>query len=419
GQLKTGRDIVIAALLGAEEFGFGTMTLIALGCVMMRKCHLNHCAAGIATQDPQLRRHFQGKPEYIERLMMFLANQVREIMAELGFRRFEDMVGRSDRLRADPEIPFWKARCLDLSPLHQSMGHKPIHHPVNTEPGESDKTLDCEIMPQVREAIEQRKPIRLNLAVNNTHRSLGASLSYEITRRYGREGLPEGTIRLDLKGAVGQSCGVFLAPGITLHIQGAANDYLGKGMAGGRIIVQPDPASGFIPHANVIAGNVALYGATGGELYINGKAGERFAVRNSGAKAVVEGIGDHGCEYMTGGIIVVIGKTGRNFAAGMSGGVAYVYDETQMFDTRCNLDMVDLESVWDPHDSKLLYEMLAAHRNYTHSPQADFILTNWESCRPIFVKVIPIDYRKSLERRQILEEMDLETVSATEEVYHG
>ncbi|MFA3781742.1 glutamate synthase large subunit [Melioribacteraceae bacterium 4301-Me] len=417
GQLKTGRDVAIAALLGAEEFGFATSVLITIGCVMLRKCHLNTCSVGVATQDPLLRARFSGKPEYIESFFKFLAQDLREIMAELGFRTVEEMVGHTEVLEYDPPKELWKASKFDLSPLFNSMAAKNTICCVNA-PTTVD-TFDNELIEMVKPAIEQKKKIELNLPIRNIHRTVGARLSGEIVKRYGAKGLPDDTIKINFKGSGGQSFGAFLAPGITMKIEGDTNDYLGKGMSGGRIIVVPPAKSKFSPHENVICGNVVLYGATGGEVYINGKAGERFAVRNSGATAVVEGVGDHGCEYMTGGIVIVIGSTGKNFAAGMSGGIAYVYDQTQLFDTKCNLDMVDLESVWDKQDKLFLHSMIEKHFYYTQSQLAKTILDKWESSVPMFVKVIPIDYRKVLERMKQSEIADIETVAATEEVFNG
>lgn len=417
GQIKTGRDIAIAALLGAEEFGFATSVLITIGCVMLRKCHLNTCSVGVATQDPLLRSRFSGKPEYIETFFKFLAQNLREIMAELGFRKVEDMVGHTEILEYDPPKELWKASKFDLTPLFNSMISKntvccaAAPNPVDT--------FDNELIKMVKPALETKKKIELNLPIRNTHRTVGARLSGEIVKRYGAAGLPDNTIRINFKGSGGQSFGAFLAPGVTMKIEGDTNDYLGKGMSGGRIILVPPEKSQFSPHENVICGNVVLYGATGGEVYINGKAGERFAVRNSGASAVVEGVGDHGCEYMTGGVVIVIGSTGKNFAAGMSGGIAYVYDQTQLFDTKCNLDMVDLESVWDKEDKFFLRSMIEKHFYYTQSQMAKSILDKWESSVPMFVKVIPIDYRKVLERMKMSETADVETVAVTEEVFNG
>jgi len=417
GQLKTGRDLAIAALLGAEEFGFATSVLITLGCVMLRKCHLNSCAVGVATQDPRLRANFQGKPEYIERFFWFLAQDLREVMAELGFRTVAEMVGRSDVLNYRAPESTWKVNRFNLRPLLNAMANSNTVCGVGrTDPVAA---FDDELMPLVVKAINEQKPVELDLEIRNIHRTVGARLSGAIVKKYGAAGLPPDTIRLNFIGSAGQSFGAFLAPGISLKIVGDTNDYLGKSMAGGRIVLVPPPNIAFTPHENVICGNVVLYGATGGEVFINGKAGERFAVRNSGALAVVEGIGDHGCEYMTGGTIVVIGSTGKNFAAGMSGGIAYIFDETQLFDTKCNLDMVDLESVWDQNDKAFLHSIITKHLHYTNSQRAKTILDKWDSSLPMFVKVIPIDYRKSLERMKLSEQADVATVAATEEVFNA
>ncbi|MGK9475533.1 glutamate synthase large subunit [Melioribacter sp. OK-6-Me] len=418
GQLKTGRDLAIATLLGAEEYGFATSVLITIGCVMLRKCHLNTCSVGVATQDPVLRARFSGKPEYIERFFRFLAQDFREVMAELGFRTVDEMVGHSELLEFNPPPDLWKAQKFDLSPLFNSMvdtGGKccMVNMPNQVE------VYDEEFIDKLKSAIEDKKPVELELPIRNIHRTVGARLSGYVVKKHGAKGLPEDTIKINFKGSAGQSFGAFLSPGITFRLEGDVNDYIGKGMAGGRIIVVPPENAGFAPHDNVICGNVALYGATGGEVFINGKAGERFAIRNSGATAVVEGIGDHGCEYMTGGTVVCIGSTGKNFAAGMSGGIAFVYDETQLFDTKCNLDMVDLESVWDKNDIVFLRSLIEKHYYFTNSPRAKMILERWESSLPLFVKVIPIEYRKVLERMKLSEHADVETVAATEEVYDG
>ena len=421
GQLKTGRDLAIAALMGAEEFGFGTTVLVTLGCVLMRKCHLNTCPVGVATQDPVLRARFAGKPEYVERFFRFLAQELREYMARLGFRTVDEMVGRVDMLEVQPAVDHWKARGLDfravLLPAGYSQGT--IRRCVRSPDHELEKALDNELIQIAQPALEKGQPVYVEMPIRNVHRSVGATLSGEITRRFGAKGLPDDTIRLFFTGSAGQSAGAFLAPGVTIRIVGDTNDYLAKGMSGGRIIVVPPPEAGFLPHRNVIAGNVVLYGATGGELYLYGTAGERFAVRNSGAKAVVEGVGDHGCEYMTGGVVVVLGGTGNNFAAGMSGGVAYIYDETELFDTRCNLDMVDVETVWSDEDERQLRVMIENHFRFTGSERAKMILENWESRLPLFVKVMPVEFRKVLERMHLEEYRDDETVSATEEVYRG
>jgi glutamate synthase (NADPH/NADH) large chain len=421
GQLKTGRDLAVAALMGGEEFGFGTTVLVTLGCVLMRKCHLNTCPVGVATQDPVLRARFTGKPEHVERFFRFLAQELREYMAELGFRTVDEMVGRVDRLEVLPAVEHWKARGLDFSAilLPAGMGEDTPRRCVRSQEHELDKSLDNELIREAMPALEKGQPVDIEMPIRNVHRTTGAMLSGEVVRRFGSRGLPDDTIRISFRGSAGQSLGAFLAPGITLRVVGDANDYLAKGMSGGRIVVVPPPEAGFLPHRNVIAGNVVLYGATGGELYLYGTAGERFAVRNSGAKTVVEGVGDHGCEYMTGGVVVVLGATGNNFAAGMSGGVAYVYDESELFDTRCNLDMVDVETVWNAEDEKQLRGMIENHFRFTGSTRAQMILENWESRLPLFVKIMPVEYRKVLERMHLEEFRDDETVSATEEVYRG
>jgi glutamate synthase domain-containing protein 2/glutamate synthase domain-containing protein 1/glutamate synthase domain-containing protein 3 len=423
GQLRTGRDLAIAALLGAEEFGFGTITLVTLGCVMMRKCHLNTCPVGIATQDETLRSRFPGKPEYVERFMRFIAQEFRERMAKLGFRTVDEMVGRVDRLRTRVRPDHRKAALLDLrgliAPLQEGAASGTPIRCVRSQEHEIHKALDVEILEKVGSTLETKKPVRLEMPVRNVHRSVGSTLSGEIARRYGLEGLPPETITLHLKGSAGQSLGAFLASGVTLRVEGDANDYAGKGLSGGKLILVPPESAGFDPSSNVVVGNVVLYGAVRGEAYIYGLAGERFAIRNSGARAVVEGVGDHGCEYMTGGVVVVLGTTGYNFAAGMTGGVAYVFNESGAFDTRCNLDTVDLESVWTEEDQQELRSLIEAHAEHTGSRRAGRILENWDACLASFVKVMPIDYRESLERMKLHEDPDRETVSATEEVYHG
>jgi glutamate synthase (NADPH/NADH) large chain len=421
GQLKTGRDLAVAALLGAEEYGFGTTVLVTLGCVLMRKCHLNTCPVGVATQDPVLRSRFTGKAENVVHFFRFLAQELREYMAEMGFRTVDEMVGRVDMLEVRPALDHWKAHGLDFSAILLSTGNgsDPERHRVRSQEHEIGKALDNELIVRAMPALEKGQAVHIEMPIRNVHRTVGAMLSGEITRRFGARGLPDDTIRIFFEGSAGQSLGAFLSPGVSIRISGDANDYLAKGMAGGRITIVPPPDAGFLPHKNVIAGNVVLYGATGGELYLYGTAGERFAVRNSGAKAVVEGLGDHGCEYMTGGVVVVLGHTGNNFAAGMSGGVAYVYDETELFDTRCNLDMVDVETVWDPKDQKELRGMIENHFRFTGSERARMILENWESRLPLFVKVMPMEYRRVLERMRLEEFRDDETVSASEEVYRG
>ncbi len=418
GQLRTGRDLAIAALLGAEEFGFGTPLLVALGCVMMRKCHLNTCSVGVGTQDPALRGRFTGRPEYVERFLRFVAMDLREHMARLGFRALDEMIGRVERLEACVP-PGFKTGTLDLSSLLAPPPSGAARRWMRAQEHDVRESLNAELLRRAAPALERREAVGLHLPIRNVDRAVGAMLSGEIVKRWGAAGLPEDTLKLSFKGSAGQSLGAFLAPGVTLRVEGDANDYLGKGMSGGRIILVPPAEALFNPQENVIVGNVVLYGATGGEVFLNGVAGERFAVRNSGARAVVEGVGDHGCEYMTGGVVAVLGLTGQNFAAGMSGGVAYVYNESGFFDTRCNLDMVDLESVWSEEDRRELRGLVERHFQHTGSRRAEQILENWEAALPLFVKVMPIDYRKSLERMRLAEGRDRETVSATEEVYRG
>ncbi len=422
GQLRTGRDLAVAALLGAEEFGFGTILLVTLGCVMMRKCHLNTCPVGIATQDPELRKKFQGKPEYVVNFVRFIAREFREHMARLGFRTVDEMVGRADRLRMNPEIPEGKARLLDFAPILYSASGANGPTAVRCTRAQEhtvDQSMDRDLIQRARPALDDREPVHIETPVRNIHRAVGTMLSSEICGRFGAAGLPENTITLSLTGTAGQSLGAFLSPGVTIRLEGDVNDYLGKGMSGGKITVVPPAGAGFDPAANIIAGNVVLYGATGGQVFIHGLAGERFAIRNSGAQVVVEGIGDHGCEYMTGGTVVILGPTGTNFAAGMTGGIAYTYDESGFFDTRCNLDTVDLETVWTQEDQAALRALIEVHLWETGSPRARRILDNWDASLPLFVKVMPIDYRKALERMRLEEEKDRETVSASEEVYHG
>ena len=386
--------------MGAERFGFGTSALVSLGCILMRKCHLGTCPVGIATQDPDLRKRFHGKAEYVVRFLTFVAEDIRRVMAELGFRKFDDMVGHVERLSTNKAIDHWKAKGLDFSAVFakpdQSNGC-PLRR-IRPQSDTHKDHLDWTIIEQLGDALEQGKRTRLEMPIRNIHRTVGAILSNRIVKLHGGKGLPDGTFDLTFTGSAGQSFGAFLAKGVTMKLIGDANDYLGKGLSGGRIIVQTPPGSPFDPKENVIVGNTLLYGATGGEVYINGLTGERFAVRNSGAVAVVEGVGDHGCEYMTSGIVVVLGRTGRNFAAGMSGGIAYVLDENQMFDTLCNLDMVDLEPVHLDEDLDTLQDLIRRHLRWTGSLQAKMILDRWRAMSGRFVKVMPIDYRKALAR---------------------
>jgi len=421
GQMKTGRDVVIGALLGAERFGFGTSALVTLGCILMRKCHLGTCPVGIATQKEELRERFGGKPEYVVRFLTFVAEEIRRIMAQLGFRRFDDMIGRVDRLGVRKAIDHWKAKGLDFSAVF-AQPQSPLGCPPRRVRSQADTHkdhLDWTILPQVENAIERLEKTRLEMPIRNVHRAVGAMLSHRIYKRHGSEGLPDGTLEITFRGAAGQSFGAFLCPGVTFRLVGESNDYLGKGLSGGRIVVQAPPGSPFDPAENIIVGNTLLYGATRGEAFINGLAGERFAVRNSGVVAVVEGVGDHGCEYMTGGLVAVLGRTGRNFAAGMSGGVAYVLDEHQLFDTLCNLDMVDLESLWQPEDRRILHDLISRHHQWTGSRRAARILDNWQEMSGRFVKVMPIDYRKALQRLREKEPVNAEQTAATEEVFRG
>lgn len=402
GKLQTGRDVAIAALLGAEEFGFSTMPLVAMGCIMMRKCHLNTCPVGIATQDPALRAKFKGQPEDVINFFFFIAEQVRGIMAQLGFRKMDDMIGRVDMLDMHPAVEHWKAKGLDFSSilynpdLPSRIGRRCL---VPQDHGLSE-ALDYKLIDYARETIETLEPIEVKLPIRNVHRTVGAMLSGEIARRRGAEGLPDDTIHFRFHGSAGQSFGAFLAKGVTLELEGDANDYVGKGLSGGRVIVYPPKDSTFVPEQNILIGNVVLYGATSGDAYFNGVAGERFAVRNSGATTVVEGLGDHGCEYMTNGLVIVLGKTGRNFAAGMSGGFAYVLDENDEFvKYRCNKASVDLEPVADPADEQLLLNTIRRHIELTRSPRAKWILENWVTMLPQFVKVFPQEFKRVLKKR--------------------
>ncbi|MFZ0318568.1 MAG: glutamate synthase large subunit [Candidatus Sulfotelmatobacter sp.] len=425
GKLQTGRDVVIAALLGAEEFGFATTPLIAMGCVMMRKCHLNTCSVGIATQDPVLRKQFQGQPEHVINFFFFLAEQVRQYMAELGFRSFDEMVGRVDMLDAEPAVDHWKARGLDFSAIlyNPPVPSRVARRCVQPQDHGLQDALDHEILQAARVAIDARTPVEISLPVRNVHRTVGTMLSGEIARSWGSHGLPDDTVRIQLAGSAGQSLGAFLAKGITLTLEGEANDYVGKGLSGGRLIVYPPCASGFAAEENILIGNVVLYGATSGEAFFNGVAGERFAVRNSGATAVVEGIGDHGCEYMTNGLVVVLGSCGRNFAAGMSGGVAYVFDEHGNFaEERCNLGSVDLESIDGSKDAKILRDIISRHGELTGSHRAKWILENWGELLPRFVKVFPHEYKRVLGvsrgRRSYVPSEPMPPVAHVEHVRH-
>ena len=416
GQMKTGRDVVIAALLGAEEFGFATAPLVAMGCILMRVCHLNTCPAGVATQNPELRKRFAGKPEHVVSFMRMIAQEVRELMAQLGFRQMNKMIGQSDRLEVRKAIDHWKAKGLDYSRI--------LHQPeVPTDVGRFcqigqdhglEKALDNTVLLRLcAPAIERKEKVMAVLPIRNVNRVVGTIVGSEITRHWGSEGLPEDTIEIHFAGSAGQSFGAFMPKGMTFFLEGDSNDYLGKGLSGGKIIVYPPKESTFVPEENIIIGNVALYGATGGEAYIRGMAGERFCVRNSGVQAVVESVGDHGCEYMTGGRVVVLGPTGRNFAAGMSGGVACVLDETGDFPRRCNQQMVDLERLEDPDELELVWKLIQRHRFYTSSSRAARILAHWPQMAPKFVKVMPRDYKRVLQALQRVQSSGLTGEQAT------
>jgi len=400
GQLKTGRDVAIAALLGAEEFGFATAPLVASGCIMMRACHLNTCPVGIATQDPELRKNFKGTPEHIINFMYFIAEELRIIMAQLGFRTLKEMVGQSQKLNVNKAIDHYKANGLDLSAIlyKPEIANSVSNYNVSSQDHALENVLDFEIIKAAIPSIYRKEKTRVTFKIKNTDRSVGAILSNEISKIYGAQGLPEDTILVDFEGSAGQSFGAFATNGLSFKIHGNCNDYLGKGLSGGKLIIKVPPTATFKPEENIIIGNVALYGAITGQAYINGMAGERFAVRNSGATAVVEGIGDHGCEYMTGGTVVVLGKTGRNFAAGMSGGIAYVYDPNKTFDaTKCNMEMVAFETL-EIDDISKLRRLIKNHSLFTNSPLAKRILEDWENQQNNFVKVMPTDYKKALQK---------------------
>jgi len=399
GKLMTGRDVVVAALLGAEEFGFATLPLVVLGCIMMRVCHLNTCPVGVATQNPELRKSFTGKPEHVVHFMRFMAQEVRELMAQLGFRRFDEMVGRVDRLEVKKAIHHWKAKGLDFSNIlyQPNVGSEVGSHCQIAQDHGIEKSLDQRILMKLCEpAIERQERVRATLPIRNVNRVVGTIVGSEVTRRHGAAGLPEDTIRVKFKGSAGQSFGAFMPRGMTFLLEGDANDYLGKGLSGGKIIVFPPDGSTFVAEENMIIGNVAFYGATSGEAYIRGMAGERFCVRNSGVNAVVEAVGDHGCEYMTGGRVVVLGPTGRNFAAGMSGGTAYVLDEQGDFRLRCNLQMVGLEKLDDAEEIEQVRQMIARHFDHTKSQLAFRVLGQWPKLLAQFVKVMPRDYQRML-----------------------
>jgi glutamate synthase (NADPH/NADH) large chain len=405
GQLKSGKDIIIASLLGAEEFGFSTSALIVLGCVMMRKCHLNTCPVGVATQNAELRKRFRGKADNVVTFFRFLAEEVRELLAELGFRKMDDIIGRFDLLERNPEVDHWKIKNLDLSAL-LTMPSESVDnamHCCSFQDPKTDHILDRELIAEAEKAITEKQPVVIQRLIHNTDRTTGAMLSGRIASLYGSEGLPDGTIKCRFTGSAGQSFGAFLTPGVELFLEGDSNDYLGKGLSGGRIIVVPPVGSFFEPDKNIIIGNTVLYGATRGEIYISGVAGERFGVRNSGANAVVEGVGNHCCEYMTGGRVVVLGTTGSNFAAGMSGGIAYVFNENGDFDFYCNMGMVELSLVEDYGDVNELTDLITRHYQFTKSKKAKMILDDLYKYIPMFIKVIPYDFKKVLQEQKLEE----------------
>jgi glutamate synthase domain-containing protein 3 len=411
GQMRTGRDVAVACLLGAEEFGFCTAVLIVLGCVMLRHCHLNNCSVGVATQDETLCRRFKGKPEYIENYFKFVAGELREVMAGLGIRKIDEMVGRTELLEIDKEIFNWKAKEVDLSAIlykPKTAARSSVYYTAQNAHNLSE-ILDRKLICSAKEALEGRKPVRIELGINNTDRASGAMLSGEVCKAFGEEGLAEDTIYCKFKGVAGQSFGAWLAKGITFELEGMSNDYVGKGISGGKLIIYPDKKSDYRPEDNMIVGNTAFYGAISGEAYIRGKVGERFSIRNSGLNAVVEGVGDHACEYMTGGRIVVLGGTGRNFAAGMSGGIAYVFDKDETFKNRCNLEMVELEKL-SAEDVRIIYNLVNNHYKYTQSGAAYRILDNFSRLVYKFIKVMPKEYKRILEAREAEEVPELQEV---------
>ena len=415
GKLMSGRDVAIAALLGAEEFGFATLPLVAIGCVMMRVCNLDTCPVGVATQNPELRKKFVGKPEYVVNMMRFIAQEMREIMAELGFKTIDEMIGRTDKLEPNKAVQHWKTKGLNFSNIlyRPEVPEEVGYYGQISQNHGLEQSLDMQQLLNIcKPALEDQTPVKATLPIKNTHRVVGTILGSEVSKRFGAAGLPEDTIQLHFQGSAGQSFGAFVPKGITLKLEGDANDYMGKGLSGGKIVVYPPVESSFSPAENILIGNVAFYGATGGEAYINGLAGERFCVRNSGVKAVVEGVGDHGCEYMTGGRVVILGQIGRNFAAGMSGGIAYIFDETGDCQSRCNPEMVDLETIGDQDEMLEVQEMIRRHSESTGSQRAKDILTHWADYSQKFVKVIPRDYRRVLESLKELQNKGLSSEEA-------
>jgi glutamate synthase (NADPH/NADH) large chain len=401
GQLKTGRDLAIACLMGAEEWGVATAALVAGGCIMMRKCHLNTCPVGVATQDPDLRKLFTGKPEHIVNLFRFMAEEMREIMAELGFRTINEMVGRVQFLKVKENLQNWKVKHIDLSgilhPVTISKGMT-LYNSEQQDHGMAD-ILDWKLLESAKAALDDKTPVFGSFDVKNTDRTIGTLLSNEISKKYGSAALPDNTINYKFKGSAGQSFGAFTAKGISFELEGEANDYVGKGLSGAQLAIYPSAEATFVPEDNIIIGNVALYGATSGEIFIRGMAGERFAVRNSGATAVVEGVGDHGCEYMTGGHVLVLGNTGRNFAAGMSGGIAWVYDKDGTFTDNCNREMVDLDPLSNK-DAEHITALLKKHISLTGSKVAKDLLKNWDEASTKFIKVFPQEYKKVIQKAE-------------------
>ncbi|TAM42811.1 glutamate synthase subunit alpha, partial [bacterium] len=412
GQMRTGRDVAIAALLGAEEYGFCTAGLIILGCVMLRHCHLNNCSVGVATQDEILEKRFSGHPEHIVNYFIFVTEELRRIMSQLGVRTIDEMIGRTDLLEVRKDILPWKAKHIDFSRIL----YKPVvskstgTHCVIKQDHGIDKILDLKLIELARPALEKTTPVKKELEIKNVNRTCGAMLSGQVCKRYGESGLPENTIHFKFNGVAGQSFGAWLAKGITFELEGMSNDYVGKGISGGKIIIYPDRKAEYEARENIIIGNTAFYGAISGEAYIRGVAGERFCIRNSGLHAVVEGVGDHACEYMTGGRVIVLGKTGRNFAAGMSGGIAYCYDEAQDFKKKCNMEMVEFQKLAE-EDLETLKNLLGSHMHYTESPVAKKILADFHVEARKFVKIMPLEYKRILEEQKVEKKLQLEEVS--------
>ena len=421
GQLKTGRDCIIAALLGAEEFGFSTAPLVVMGCIMMRVCHLNTCPVGVATQDPVLRKKFNGKPEFVENFFKFIAEEIRSYLAKIGARSVQEIIGRADLLDYAPALNHWKAKGLDLSPILKipNLEEHPLYKTREQNHSLDDSLDRTTLLPLCKESIESKARVKTNMKIKNTNRTVGTILGSEVTKKYGREGLPDDTIQIKFDGSAGQSFGAFLPRGISLSVEGDANDYVGKGLSGGKIIIFPPKNATFRPEENILVGNVVLYGATSGSAFFRGIAGERFAVRNSGAEAVVEGVGDHGCEYMTGGRVIILGETGRNFAAGMSGGVAYVYNPKDKFSALCNQDMVSLQSLAGEKEEEEVRKLIEKHVKYTESKLGERILDDWAVHKNLFTVVMPKDYKRVLDAIQQAKENGLPEDEAVMEAAHG